>query len=35
MVGAKFLKFCGTYDLQKISDHIESYAHFLQLGYKD
>ena len=35
MVGAQFLKFCGKYDLQKISDHIESYAHFLQSGYKE
>jgi 5'-3' exonuclease len=35
MVGAKFLKFCGKYDLQRISDNIESYAHFLQLGYKE
>ncbi|MBR20501.1 MAG: hypothetical protein CMA64_10225 [Euryarchaeota archaeon] len=35
MVGAQFLKFCGKYDLQKISEHIESYAHFLQSGYKE
>ena len=35
MVGARFLKFCGKYDLQKISDNIDSYAHFLQLGYKE
>ena len=35
MVGARFLKFCGKYDLQKISEQIESYAHFLQLGYKE
>ena len=35
MVGAKFLKFCGKYDLQRICDNIESYAHFLQLGYKE
>ena len=35
VVGAKFLKFCGKYDLQKISEHIESYAHFLQSGYKE
>ena len=35
MVGAQFLKFCGKYDLQKISDHIEIYAHFLQSSYKE
>ena len=35
MVGARFLKFCGKYDLQRISENIESYAHFLQLGYKE
>ena len=34
MVGAKFLKFCGKYDLKKISDNITSYAEFLQSGYR-
>jgi len=34
MVGARFLKFCGKYDLKKISDNITSYAEFLQSGYR-
>tara|TARA_B110000483_G_C18133289_1_gene518511 strand:+ start:259 stop:1248 length:990 start_codon:yes stop_codon:yes gene_type:complete len=34
MVGAKFLKFCGKYDLQKLADNAQKYAEFLQAGYK-
>ena len=35
MVGAKFLKFCGKYDLQKIADQAQQYAEWLQSPYKD
>ena len=33
-VGLKFLKFCGKYDLKRISDQAERYAEFLQATYK-
>ena len=29
MVGAQFLKFCGKYDLVKLSEHSQQYAEFL------
>ena len=33
MVGAQFLKFCGKYDLKRISDNAQSFAEFLSAGY--
>jgi hypothetical protein len=33
MVGAQFLKFCGKYELKRISDHAQSFAEFLSAGY--
>lgn len=33
-VGVGLLKFCTTYDLQKISDHVQSYAEPLNAKYK-
>lgn len=33
MIGAQLLKFCGKYDLKKISDYAENYARFLQAPY--
>lgn len=33
MVGAKFLKFCGKYDLVKIAELVTSYGEFLNAGY--
>ena len=33
MVGAKFLKFCGKYELNKVADNADKYAEFLQAGY--
>ena len=33
MVGAKFLKFCGKYDLKKISEQATQYAEFLGASY--
>jgi len=35
MVGAKFLKFCGKYDLVKISEQVSGYSEFLSAGYPD
>ena len=34
MVGAKFLKFCGKYELNKVAENAQKYAEFLQAGYK-
>ena len=33
MVGSQFLKFCGKYDLNKISENATSFADFLSAGY--
>lgn len=33
-VGLHFLKFCGTYELQKISDQAQSYSQWLNTPYK-
>lgn len=33
MVGAKFLKFCGRFDLQKLSENAQSYGEFLSAEY--
>jgi 5'-3' exonuclease len=35
MVGAKFLKFCGKYDLKKISDQATQYAEWLSAAYME
>ena len=34
MVGAKFLKFCGKYELKRIAEEATSYAEWLQRGYR-
>ena len=33
MVGAKFLKFCGKYELNRIAEDVTRYAEWLQRGY--
>ena len=33
MIGAQFLKFCGKYDLVKLSDHAAQYSTFLSAEY--
>lgn len=33
-VGIRLLKFCATYDLQKVSEQVQSYAEAFQAGYK-
>jgi 5'-3' exonuclease len=33
MIGAQFLKFCGKYDLVKLSDNAQQYAEFLSAAY--
>ena len=33
MIGAKFLKLCGKYDLVKLSEQATSYANWLSAGY--
>ena len=33
MIGAQFMKFCGKYDLVKISDNAQQYAEFLSASY--
>ena len=35
MIGAHFLKFCGKYDLAKISENVNRYVEFLQAPYKE
>lgn len=35
MIGAHFLKFCGKYDLAKISESVNRYVEFLQSPYKE
>jgi 5'-3' exonuclease len=35
MIGAHFLKFCGKYDLVKMSEQAESYVHFLEASYPE
>ena len=34
-VGTKFLKFCGKYELNKLSEHATQYSEFLSAGYPD
>jgi hypothetical protein len=33
MVGAQFLKFCGKYELNKLSEHSQQYAEMLGTEY--
>ena len=33
MIGAKFLKFCGKYDLKRISDNVQGFVDFLTAKY--
>jgi 5'-3' exonuclease len=33
MVGAQFFKFCGKYDLVKMSDNAQNFVKFLEAGY--
>jgi len=33
MIGAQFLKFCGKYELAKLSEHATSYADFMSSAY--
>ena len=35
MIGAQFLKFCGRYELNRISENANSFAEFLSAGYPD
>ena len=35
MIGAQFLKFCGKYELNKISENASSFAEFLSAGYPE
>ena len=35
MIGAQFLKFCGKYDLIKLSDHASDYARWLGASYPE
>ena len=35
MIGAQFLKFCGRYDLVKISEQVDSYIRFLEAPYPE
>ena len=35
MVGAQFLKFCGKYDLQRLSDQASTYGDLLSAGYPE
>jgi 5'-3' exonuclease len=33
-IGTKFMKFCGKYDLKRISDNVQNYVDFLTAEYK-
>jgi len=35
MVGAKFLKFCGKYELNRLSDNADKIAECLNASYPD
>jgi len=35
MIGAQFLKFCGKYELVKLSEHANSYSEFLSASYPE
>jgi hypothetical protein len=34
-IGKKFLKFCGKYDLKRISDNIQNFVDFLSAPYPE
>jgi 5'-3' exonuclease len=34
-IGVKFMKFCGKYDLKRISDNIQNYVDFLSAPYPE
>jgi len=34
-IGAKFMKFCGKYELKRISDNAQQYAEFLSAAYPE
>jgi 5'-3' exonuclease len=35
MIGAQFLKFCGRFDLQKLSENSQNFAEIFSAAYKD
>jgi hypothetical protein len=35
MIGAQFLKFCGRYDLVKMSEQADSFVRFLEASYPE
>jgi 5'-3' exonuclease len=35
MIGAQFLKFCGKYELNRVSEHATSFAEWLSAGYPE
>lgn len=35
MIGAQFLKFCGKYELTRVSDHATAFAEWLSAGYPE
>jgi hypothetical protein len=35
MIGAQLLKFCGKYDLVKMSEQAESFVRFLEAPYPE
>jgi hypothetical protein len=35
MVGAQFLKFCGKYELNRLSEHSANYAELLSAEYPE
>jgi hypothetical protein len=34
MIGAQFMKFCGKYELNRISDNVQNYVDFLSKAYQ-
>jgi len=34
-IGTKFMKFCGKYDLKRISDNVQNFVDFLSAGYPE
>ena len=35
MIGAQFLKFCGKYELVRMSEQANSFIHFLEASYPE
>jgi hypothetical protein len=35
MIGAQFLKFCGRFDLQKLSENSQTFAEIFSASYQD